>query len=137
MRAEATVRGRVRAVNRVELALLLCLGLSALLAGTYLLGRHHGGQAARVGFERSASRAFVAEYRRAVEATAEILRIGRQLAADLRDSQVREPETVVVVRREVANAPEFAAVRRPAELQRLRRAQLEAIGAAAAGGVQR
>ena len=57
--------------------------------------------------------------------------VAEKLAAELQRSRERERSAVRTVREIVTHEPEFAAVRRPAELDRLRRDQLDDITRAA------
>jgi hypothetical protein len=104
------------------------LGLLLLATGgAYLKGRGDGYAKA----EREHEAAGVADLIDAVKTAAQVgeavLEIGRELRDALAKSRAHETESVRTVTRIVREHPEFAAVRRPPELQRLRDAQLERI----------
>ena len=60
----------------------------------------------------------------------EIAEIGKALAADLEASARDESASIRTVTKVIRENPDFAGVRRPDELERLRRQQLEAVGLA-------
>lgn len=109
------------------------LGLVAVLAliGAAAWGYHAGTQAER---QRQAGKwadALLASVERAADTGIALAGVGQQLAEALADSHAREIQSVRDVREVVHAHPEFAVLRRPAELQRLRDARHARLSAAA------
>lgn len=108
--------------------------LGALLLG--LVGSHWwayraGVQAEQERQARTAAADLAKAVNRAISIAGDVVDIGAELAAALRTSREREERTVQQVE-EIFDADpaaqNFGTLRRPAELERLRRVQLEAIG---------
>jgi hypothetical protein len=118
-------------VSRLGAAGVLLLVLAGSSGASAWWGYQRGHAASEARHTAAGIRAFTQAVQAAARAGEAVAAIGRELAAALEDS--RETERTVVVRvREIVDAdPEFAAVRRPAELQRLRRDALERIARAA------
>ena len=76
--------------------------------------------------------AYIDEAKRTARISDAIAAIGAYLRTALADSREHERTTTTAIPRIIREHPDFAAVRRPPELQRLRRADLERIAAAAA-----
>lgn len=110
--------------------LLLAWAVSA--GGAYALGRWHGNTAAAAQHQADGFSAYAAAVRQAADVLADVRDIGRRLAEALQASHRAEAQSVRTVREVIHANPDFAAVRRPAELERLRRQELEAIARAAA-----
>lgn len=111
---------------------LLVLALLALPV-TYQVGRHDGKVAEEKREAAAASGAFIAAVQNVAKAGAEIARIGEALAVVVQESAQRETQAVRTVTKVIRENPDYAAVRRPADLERLRREQLEAVARAAEG----
>ena len=77
-------------------------------------------------------RTFVDAVKQAADVGRDVLAIGQQLALELSASREHERTAVQQVGRIADANPDFAAMRRPAELQRLRAEQLARIARAAA-----
>lgn len=108
------------------------LGALLLVAGAaYVKGRGDGYAKS----EREHQAAGVADLIAAVNTAAAvgdaIADVGRKLRDALADSRAHETTATRTVTKVIRENPEFAAVRRPAELQRLRDEQLERIRRAA------
>lgn len=108
--------------------------LGALLLG--LVASHWWAYRAGVQAEeerqaRAAAADLAKAVNRAIAVAGDVVEIGVELAAALRTSRQREERTVQQVE-EIFDADpaatDFGALRRPAELERLRRVQLDAIG---------
>lgn len=106
-------------------------GLLLATGGAYVKGRADGYAKA----EREHQVAGVADLIDAVKTAAAvgeaIADVGRKLREQLADSRAHETQATRTVTRIVRENPDFAAVRRPAELQRVRVDQLERIRRAA------
>lgn len=97
--------------------------------GGYWLGRKHGGEAEARRQALAQADLFHVAVTRAAQAGAGLRAIGAKLVAALEASHTTETVTVREVIEVIRENPEFSAVRRPAELDSLRREQLEAIAA--------
>ena len=109
--------------------LLLAVALS--IGGAYLKGRHDGAEAAEAEQRAAGLRAYAAAVNTASRVLAGVRDIGQRLADELAASRQAEAQSVVTVREVIHANPDFGAVRRPVELERLRRAELESIRRAA------
>lgn len=115
-----------------KVALLGALSSVAAGAGGYALGRMQGAAAERDRQALDGYRAFAQAVQQAGRVLESVRAIGVRLAGELEQSREQERAGVRIVREVISANPEFAAVRRPAELDRLRRESLEAVARAAA-----
>lgn len=107
------------------------LGLALSTAAAFGAGYLKGKAAAEREAEAAGWRQFAAAVETAADVGRQVLAIGEQLRDQLAESHQREAGAVRTVTRIVHEHPDFAAVRRPPELERVRRDQLEAINRAA------
>lgn len=116
-------------MNRI-LATALALILAAL--GGYTAGHMRGAHIERQAQAAREGRALAQAIERATIAARELAAIGTQLRDAIAASHERERVVIKTVTEVIRENPEFAAVRRPRELDRLRQAQLQAIADATA-----
>lgn len=111
----------------IRLAPWLLLAALSATAAAYGLGRKHGADAegARRDLQDAATLRTAVE--RAARAGDALRKIGARLASALEASRGAEAETVRTVVEVIRENPDFAVVARPAELDRLRREQLQAV----------
>ncbi len=104
------------------------LGLLLLaVGGAYLTGRLHGYAKAEHEHQAAGVADLIAAVKTAVKVGEAIADIGRKLRDQIADSRTHETQSTRTVTKVIREHPEFAAVRRPAELQRVRVDQLERI----------
>lgn len=116
---------------KLKLAALLLAGALAAAGGAYLVGRRDGRAAAEAEQAVAGLQAYVAAVDRAARVLADVREIGRRLTRALEQSRHAERASVITVREVVRENPDFAAMRRPDRLARLRRDELAAIARAA------
>lgn len=109
------------------------LGLVAVLAliGAAAWGYHAGTQAERQRQAAQWADSLLASVERAADTGIALAGVGQQLAEALADSHAREIQSVRDVREVIDAHPDYAALRRPADLQRLRDARHARLSAAA------
>lgn len=109
----------------------LLLALALGLVGSHWWAYRAGKAAEEDRHARQATIDLAKAVNRAIAVAGDVVDIGAELAAALRTSREREERTVRQVE-EIFDADpvatDFGALRRPAELERLRREQLKAIG---------
>jgi hypothetical protein len=104
--------------------------LGALLlagTGTYVKGRIDGYAKSEREHQAAGVEGLIQAVRNVAAIGEAIAEIGRQLRAQLAESGAHESKSVATVAEVLRVNPEFAAVRRPADLQRVRDEQLERI----------
>jgi len=103
----------------------------ASLAGVGAWGYHKGGQAAEARHAITQATAYGAAVDRVLALSQQFAAIGARLADAMADSSADETVRVREVKEVIRENSEFAAIRRPADLQRLRVERLERIARAA------
>jgi hypothetical protein len=116
----------------IKLAGVALVACALCAGGGAAVGYSRGKAAAEARHSADVMRAYVAAVDRAAAVLADVLVIGQQLADSLAASHARERGITQRVREAIDEDPDFGAVRRPADLQRLRREQLERINATTA-----
>ncbi len=101
------------------------------LGGAWWLGHSDGYADSEATHQAAGVRQFVRAVEQAAEVGRAIYDIGAKLREQLADSRIHETTSRQTVRKALDAHPDFAAIRRPAELQRVRRADLERIARAA------
>lgn len=118
-------------MTRLYLAGAIALALIASHGAIAWASYQRGADAAEARHTAAGIDAFVSAVQQAARAGEAIAAIGRDLVDALESSRTAERRAVVTVKEIVHANPDYAAVRRPAELQRLRHAELERITRAA------
>lgn len=101
------------------------------LGGVYLYAHGKGYAKSEATHQAAGIRTFVKAVERAAVVGRAIADIGVQLREELADSRAHESQSTRTVTRIIRENPDYAVVRRPVELQRVRRDQLERIARAA------
>lgn len=121
----------LRALTLLQAAPYL-LGLLLLASGSaYVAGRFHGYAKAEHEHQAAGLEDLIKAVKTAAAVGEAIADIGRKLRETMIDSRAHEAQSTRTVTKVIREHPDFAAVRRPAELQRVRVDQLERIRRAA------
>lgn len=112
------------------------IAIAAVLAA-YQLGHRKGTELAELRHSAQRTADLAAALDRATAIAAHLRALGQHLQQAMAASHERERVVVRTVTEVIRENPDFAAVQRPAELDRLRRAQLQAIADATAADLPR
>ena len=109
----------------------LVLALAVALTASHWWAYRKGVEAERLAQSQAATVLLAKALDTATKVARGVASVAEKLAAELQQSRVRERSAVRTVREIVTHEPDFAAVRRPAELERLRAEQIDQIARAA------
>ena len=109
----------------------LAIAAAAILAVSHWFVYDAGVDTERARHQVRGARAYATAVETVAKVGDAVATIGRDLSDRLEQSRESERTSVRTVTRIIRENPDFAAVRRPAELERLRRDQLAAIARAA------